>query len=304
MTRISTFGASQSALLDLMRAQQSLFQAQQELSTGKKGADLKGVGYQAETITASRGALSRAAAFEEAALRSSIRLDAQNVALERLSESVGELRLAMTSKNGTFIMQEVSDAFSGAVNALNSQHLGAYMFGGTRDDAKPMTVSSLTDLAALPVIGDAFQNNDLEPTVQVDQNTTISVGRLASDIATDIMASFKRIAEFEAGPSGPFSDPMTEAQENFIVGELQNIVTAQSGVISVVGLNGVRQSQVESSLQSQKDRQDFLIGMIGGIEDVDPAEAATRFQMAQNALEVSAKTFASLTQVSLLNYLR
>tara|TARA_R110002073_G_scaffold5168_2_gene32378 strand:+ start:3341 stop:4255 length:915 start_codon:yes stop_codon:yes gene_type:complete len=304
MTRISTYGASQSALLDLMRAQQSLFQAQQELSTGKKGADLKGVGYQAETIAASRGALSRSHAFEEAAVRSGIRLEAQNIALERLSDSVGELRSVMTSKNGDFIMQEVTDAFYGAVNALNSQHLGAYMFGGTRDDTKPLTVSTLADLAALPAVADAFQNNDLEPTVQVDQNTTVTVGRLASDIATDIMASFKRIAEFEAGPNGPFADPMTDAQQAFVVGELQNIVAAQDGIISVVGMNGVMQAQIESSQQSQKDRQDFLTGMISDIEDVDMAEAATRFQTAQNVLDVSAKTFASLTQVSLLTFLR
>lgn len=304
MTRISTFGASQSALLDLMRAQQSLFQAQQELSTGKKGADLKGVGYQAETIAASRGALARSKAFEVAAVRSGIRLDAQNVALERLSSSVGELRSAMTSQNGTFIMQEISDAFYGAVNALNSQHLGSYMFGGTRDDTKPMAISTMAELAALPAVADAFQNNDLDPTVQVDQNTTVTVGRRASDIATDIMASFKRIAEFEAGPNGPFADPMTETQQTFIIGELQNIVAAQDGIISVVGMNGVMQSQIESSKQSQKDRQDFLTGMISDIEDVDMAEAATRFQTAQNVLDVSAKTFASLTQVSLLNFLR
>tara|TARA_R110002096_G_scaffold40066_16_gene109203 strand:+ start:3450 stop:4364 length:915 start_codon:yes stop_codon:yes gene_type:complete len=304
MTRISTFGASQSALMDLMRAQQSLFQAQQELSTGKKGADLKGVGYQAETIAASRGALSRSKAFEEAALRSGIRLDAQNVALERLSDSVGELRSAMTSKDGTFVMQEITDAFYGAINALNSQHLGAYMFGGTRDDTKPMTISSLAELAALPAVGDAFQNSDLEPTVQVDQNTNVTVGRLASDIATDIMASFKRIAEFEAGPNGPFVDPMTDAQQSFVVGELQNIVAAQTSIISVVGMNGVMQAQIESSQQSQKDRQDFLTSMISGIEDIDMAQAATNFQTAQNVLDVSAKTFATLTQVSLLNFLR
>ncbi len=304
MTRISTFGASQSALLDLMRAQQSLFQAQQELSTGKKATDLKGVGYQAETIAASRGALARSAAFEEAAVRSATRLEAQDVALERLSGAVGDLRSAMTSKDGTFMMQEISDAFYGAINALNSQHLGAYLFGGTRDDTIPMTVSSLSELAALPAAADAFQNNSLAPTVQVDENTTITVGRLASDIATDIMASFKRIAEFEAGPNGPFVDPMTDVQQAFVVGELQNIVAAQDGIIAVVGMNGVAQAQIESSLQGQRDQQDFLTGMIGDIEDVDMAEAATRFQSAQNALDVSAKTFASLTQVSLLNFLR
>ncbi len=304
MTRISTFGASQSALLDLMRAQQSLFQAQQELSTGKKGADLKGVGYQAETIAASRGALSRSMAFEEAAVRTGSRLEAQNVALEHLSTSVGNLRSAMTSKDGTFVMQEITDAFYGSIHALNSQHLGAYMFGGTRDDTKPMTISSLAELAALPAVADAFQNSDLEPTVKVDQNTTITVGRLASAVATDVMASFKRIAEFEAGPNGPFVDPMTDVQQAFVVGELQNIVAAQNGVISAVGMNGVMQAQLESAQQSQKDRQDFLTGMISDIEDVDMAEAATRFQTAQNVLDVSAKTFASLTQVSLLPFLR
>jgi len=304
MTRISTFGASQSALLDLMRAQQSLFQAQQELSTGKKATDLKGVGYQAETLAASRGALARSEAYEEASVRAATRLEAQDVALERLSGAVGELRSAMTSKDGTFMMQEVSDAFYGAINALNSQHLGAYMFGGTRDDTIPMTVSSLSELAALPDVADAFQNNSLAPTVQVDENSTITVGRLADEIATDIMASFKRIAEFAAGPNGPFSDPMTDAQQSFVVGELQNIVAAQDGIIAVVGMNGVAQSQIESSLQAQRDQQDFLTGMISDIEDVDMAEAATRFQSAQNALDVSAKTFASLTEVSLLNFLR
>ncbi len=82
------------------------------------------------------------------------------------------------------------------------------------------------------------------------------------------------------------------------------IVAAQNGIISVVGMNGVMQSQLESAQRSQKDRQDFLAGMVSDIGDVDMAEAATRFQTAQNVLDVSARTFASLTQVSLLPFLR
>tara|TARA_R110000868_G_scaffold53744_4_gene168523 strand:- start:379 stop:1293 length:915 start_codon:yes stop_codon:yes gene_type:complete len=304
MTRISTFGASQSALLDLMRAQQSLFDAQQELTSGKKGSDLKAVGYQAETIAASRGVLSRAKSYEEAGVRAESRMAAQGVALEQISASVGELRAALTTQDGTFVMQEVTDAFYSTLNALNSQHLGSYMFGGTRDDTKPMTIASLADLAALPAVADAFQNNTREPSVKIDDNVDVTVGQGASTVATDIMASFKRIAEFNAGPNGPFSDPMTAAQQNFVISELQSITAAQDGIISVVGLNGVAQAQIETVLSSQKDRQDFLTGMISDIEDVDMAEAATRFQIAENVLDVSAKTFSALTQVSLLNYLR
>ena len=43
----------------------------------------------------------------------------------------------------------------------------------------------------------------------------------------------------------------------------------------------------------------LLLGLPGHM-----AEAATRFQQAQTAVQVSAMTFSSLNQVSLLNFLR
>ena len=60
MTRVSTFAANQNALMDLMKAQKSLFDAQKQLTTGKLATDLKGVGHQAETLSATRAALQRA----------------------------------------------------------------------------------------------------------------------------------------------------------------------------------------------------------------------------------------------------
>ena len=56
MTRISTYAANQSALMDLMKAQKQMFEAQQQLTTGKLVHDLKGVGYQAEMLSAARAA--------------------------------------------------------------------------------------------------------------------------------------------------------------------------------------------------------------------------------------------------------
>jgi flagellar hook-associated protein 3 FlgL len=51
-------------------------------------------------------------------------------------------------------------------------------------------------------------------------------------------------------------------------------------------------------------RYDYLTRMIADIEDADMAEAASRLNQAQTAVEVSARTFASLSQVSLLPFLR
>ena len=66
MARISTFAASQTALMDLMKAQRSVFDTQKELITGKKATDLKGVGQEAETLSATRAALARSQAYEQA----------------------------------------------------------------------------------------------------------------------------------------------------------------------------------------------------------------------------------------------
>jgi len=304
MTRISTHAANQSALMDLMKAQRTLFEAQQQLTTGKKASDLKGVGYQAETLSAARSALDRAKSYEEAAVRTASRLDAQDAALEEMAASISDLRLAVTSKDGDYTMLEVREAFRTISNSLNTQHAGTYVFGGTRSDTPPVAISDVDDLIPLTNASDAFQNNDRRPQVQLDQNITMDVGMLASDVGTEVFDAFKRIAEFNAGPDGPFVSPMTPQQEAYLNGEIQNVIGALDNLYVKVGENGSKQNEVENIKNSHGDRQDFLTQMISDYEDVDMAEAATRFQQAQTALEVSAKTFSSLSSVSLLPYLR
>jgi flagellar hook-associated protein 3 FlgL len=304
MSRISTFSASQAAIMDLMRTQRSLFESQQQLTTGKKASDLKGVGHQAESLSAARAAMVRAESYQEAGVRAAARLDSTAVALEKLGDSVTELRTAMTTKNGNFLMLQVKDAFYSSVNALNTKHGSAFIFGGTRSDQRPVNANELDDLLGMASAADAFDNNDRRPQIQLDQNISQKVGMLADDVGGNLMASFKAIADFNAGPSGPFADPMTDAQEAFMRTELQNILSALDEIHAKAGENGTYQVNVDKLKQGHADRHVFLAQMLGNLEDVDMAEAATRFQQAQTALDVSAKTFATLSQVSLLPFLR
>ncbi|MHA6289060.1 flagellin [Maricaulis sp. CAU 1757] len=304
MTRISTSAANQSALMDLMRAQRDLFDAQQQLTTGKKAQGLKGIGYKAETISATRAAFERSKSYEEAAIRTVSRLEAQDLALERVSSATADLRAALTSKQGDFVMHQVREAFGNVTAGLNTSHAGSYIFAGTRSDAVPVTVTTLDQLIPLGSAADAFANNDRKPQVQLDQNLTLEVGMLAEDVGGEVMAAFKRIADYDAGVNGPFATPMTAAQEAFITAEIQSIVTTLDNVNARVAENGAKLSQVENIEKGHADRQSFLERLLGEMEDVDMAEAATRFQQAQTALDVSAKTFSTLSQVSLLPFLR
>ena len=304
MTRISTYAANQSALMDLMKAQKNMFDAQKQLTTGKLATDLKGVGYQAESLSASKAALERAKSYEEASKRTEARLESQDIALERMSDAVSSLRTAVTSKEGDYVMHQVREAFYDITASLNARHAGVYLFGGTRSDVAPVNIDNLSDLVAAASSADVFENNDRSPVVQLDQGYSLEVGMLASDVGGEVMAAFKRIADFDAGANGPFASPMTAAQDAFLTGEIQNVISALDNLLVKVGENGAKQTQVENLKNSHMDRQDFLTIMISDMEDADMAEAANRFQQAQTAVDVSAMTFSTLNEVSLLPYLR
>lgn len=303
MTRISTYAANQSALMDLMKAQRQMFEAQQQMTTGKLVQDLKDVGYQAEMLSAARAAIVQAESYEEAAVRTEARLEAQDSALEQIAEAADDLRLSVTTREGDYIMQQAREAFYKVANALNTKHAGVYLFSGTRSDVPPVTVDDISDLVPLASANDAFQNNQRKPQVQLDQNYSVEIGMLADEVGGEIMASLKRIADFDAGPNGPFSSPVSAAQEAFLQTEIQNVITALDNIHARVGENGSKQAHVENLKTNHMERQDFLKVTIADVEDADIAEAITRFEQAQTAVQVSAMTFSSLNQVSLLNYL-
>ncbi|WP_420433862.1 flagellin [Hyphobacterium sp.] len=304
MTRISTSAAAQAALVDLMRSQRNVFEAQQQLTTGKIAPDLKGSGFRTESLAAAYGARDRAEGYRFSAERVGHKMEVTAIALDKLSEAATDLRVAMTAVDGTHIMSQAREAFEKARNALSTQHAGAYIFGGTRTDANPITANSLADLVAAPTAGDVFVNSSRRPAAKLDDQYTQETGLLADEVGTDLMAAFKRLAEYDAGVNGPFDGPLTDAQYTYLQGEIANVIAAFDGIADKVGENGALQSRVESIVNTQQKKADYLTGLIGDLEDIDMATAATRFQQAQTAVDVAAQTFSVLSQVSLLPFLR
>ncbi|MFN7176534.1 MAG: flagellin [Thermaurantiacus sp.] len=302
--RISTQAASQSALLDLMRAQRELYESGQQISTGMKAPDLKGYGNQAETILFARGAMARSDNFVEASKRLASRLDVQDLALNEMSDAVQDLRLALTTNDGTFIMNEVQDSFSRFTAMLNTQFNGAYLFGGTRTDTAPFTANSIADVQGAADIADLFQNSGKSLTGRIEENTTVETGFLANELAADLMAIYARIADFNAGPDGPFNGTVTAAQQDFLSTEIGNVIAVFENISAALGKNGSMQSRLETAQRSNEQRSDYLTTMIAGMEEVDMAKAASRLTQAQAAVQVSALVFSDLSQVSLLPFLR
>lgn len=307
MNRISTADSWNSALLNLMTAQQSQNDAQNQVATGKIASDLSGFGQTSETLTAMQGAQTRLQGFIASGDTVSARLTTQDTAFTEVSTAGTSARQAITdalaSGSGTGLMQSIQQYYQQAVDGLNTQNNGVYVFGGGRSDVPPVNASTLSALNAAPSVASVFQNGSLKTSSQLDGSTTVQTGFLASDVGTDLFAAFKSLEAFDQGPGGPLTGQLTQAQTTFLQSQLAGFDTANTEVTNYQAANGGLQKSVAAHVTAQQAQSDSLTSLIGDKTNADMATALTKLTQAQQSVEASAQALASLKNSSLLNFL-
>ena len=308
MNRVSTSGNYSAVLANLMAAQQRQADANAQVSSQKVGHDLKGFAKHAEMLTAIRSVQVRGAAYLEQNQLVADKLSTQDAALNQIADAAQAARQAiadaLASGRGDTLVEDIQAQMRNVVDGLNARYGGKYLFAGGQVDSAPMTATSLSDLTALgTVIADFFKNDDFLAQNKVDDATTVTTGVLADDIGTDVMTSFKSFQSFQEGVNGPFTGVLTPAQKTFLEGELTQWDTSHRALINIAGRNGLLQRRVEGVNVDLDGRQATLQTMMGGITDVDMAQAISNLQAAQLSVQASAQALVSMQQSSLLNFL-
>lgn len=305
MTRVSTYGNYQSALLDLMAAQSRGQDAQNKVNTQKNATDLVGFGRGSETVSALKSSQTRIQTFIDTNKTVAARLETQDLALGRVADASTAARQAIANAIAAGrmdgLMAELESQFQVAQDALNMKHQGKYMFAGGAVDQSPVQVATLAELAALPAAADAFRNDQLKQTSWVDENLSMDTGFLASEVAADLFAVFRDIQAVHAAT--PLDGQMTDAQRTFLTAQMSRFEAEAKDVVNVQARNGAMQSRVDALMESQESRKISVDTLLAGKTDANMAEAVTELEMAQIALQASAQVINQLRQVSLLNYL-
>lgn len=305
--RVSTSATWSNALSNLMRAQERQNVANDKVSSQKVATDLMGFGRSSEIISAYQASLSRTESFININKTVTERLNSQDLALTTISDAASgakeSLMSALAGGSGSGLMESIQGNFSIALQGLNFQHNGQYLFGGGNDDKAPVTTHSLSQLAAAPDVADAFVNGNVKKSSRIDANTTLQTGFLASDLGAKLMQVFKDIQDYNSGPDGPLSDQLTDAQKAFLTEKSAEFGAAYDELLEQTSLNGTLQRRVENSQDSLQSQANSLSGLVRDRTDADMAASYTELQQAQVSVQASAQVLADLRSSSLLNLL-
>ncbi|MFY0398293.1 flagellin [Brevundimonas naejangsanensis] len=315
MTRVSTYGNYQSALLDLMSAQSRAEAAQKKVNTQKNATDLVGFGRGSETVSALKSSQTRIQTFIDTNKAVAARLETQDLAMDRVADAATAARQALADAIAAgrmdALMGSLESLFMEAQDGLNMKHQGKYLFSGGAVDRAPVDLpdipgqpgaTMMAKLAALPDENAAFRNDQLKQSSWLDENVSMYTGFLADAMGAELFAIFRDIQL--AHEAAPLEGQMTDAQKAFLTTQMGRFEAAAKGVVELQAANGGMQNRVDRLLESQEARMISVDTILAGKTDANMAEAVVELEMAQIALQASAQVISQLRQVSLLDYLR
>lgn len=303
--RVSSFGQQQLLVRSILNNQASLFDSQRQVSTGKKADDFQGLAGETGTVLGAKSFKSRIETYQQTIASIRGKLDANDVQISGVLDAVDGLKDNMQTMLATGQARGFSElldqTFKFTVNALNTNFDGTYLFSGAETGTRPVNVATLDELAALPTTSDAFDNASIAFEARVADGVNLEFGLLASDLATEVFDEL--LALHNQDQLTPFDGDIDPAQFDFLKNQLQTLTTAVDNLRTNQVKNGLAFERLEVVQQQHTDSVVFLETFISDLEDVNIAEAVTRLNNDQVALEASYQTISSLNQLTLLRFL-
>lgn len=305
---VSTNAQSMMLVSQLDQDNTALNQTQQQVSSGLVSTTYGGYGDQTAALESAQAAVDRTNSYQTATQLAINQVNLQDTQLTQLSSLASQLQqditTAVANNSGSTLMASASSIYDQVTQILNSQDSnGNYIYGGDQNNTPPVKTASLSDLASLSSVSQAFTSGTVKGSVQVGDGQTVQVGLLASNIGTGILQTLSDITNFNSGSNGNFGATLSGAQSTFLSNEISVAQSASETVNNVAAQNGDTYQQLQGALTQQQAMNTLYTGFVSNIQNVNMASAISSLNLDQTALQAATEVTAQLGQISLLNYL-
>ena len=307
MTRITDLNQHATMISYLIRSADEQAKTEEMIASGKKVNSFADIPGDTGVLMSAKRVEANLEQYTRTSNEIANRLGLQDIQMREMEGVNDDFRQLVTQTIATGsslnFHDELEGIFQRFVSLLNSSIDGQYIYSGTRTDIPPVNISTLDELAALGAVGDAFDNNQLKRSINIDDNEKVEFGFLASDMAADMFQKIKDIKAYHDGAGGPLQGPLSETQSAYLRSTVQGLIDAGSAMTGFTASNGRVARQVENALARHEESDTFVKTFIGNIEDADLADAVSRLTMNQLQSQATAKVIAQLSRISLLDYI-
>jgi flagellar hook-associated protein 3 FlgL len=216
--------------------------------------------------------------------------------LKSISDRAGEIAVLGVGATGADAYRayaaEVNSLLEQAVQVTDSKHAGDRLFGGTRTDAPPFTVTR--DVAG-QITAVTYAGSAAPAAFRVSDSTTIApqtdgaTNQKFGDFINNLVALRDALAA-QSGPAVQAAHTALRTSETDIIVTMSDIGATQTRLEAVRELNGTRFLDLDALTSADTD--------------VDIAQTVVKLTQTQAAYEAALKSGAEILRTSLLDYLR
>lgn len=292
---------------DVRRITSELGNLQAQIASGAVANTLQGFGGASSRILSAQSMRASTDAKTSVIDQLEARFGVQSAALGQVSDAAQLLaqtiREAISANDGRGIATELELSFSSIVSALNLTWNGQPMFAGERQGVSPVKVTTLDELVAATAPEDLFDEADRHQVVDLGNGTPVKLAAKASELSTglfDTLRSLKNLLDTSGGTLGqPINATNTDLLQTFAAQLDQHA----ADFVTEEGRSGQLQKRFSEDRVRLQERSDLLTKEIGDQTDADLAKVSIKLNTLLVQYEAAAKTFAELSQLSLLKYL-
>ncbi len=314
--RVGTFAQHQLLTSFALDIQRRLFATQIQIGSGKIAQRYDGIDRNAARLVDIKNVREQSLMIKQNFTLVSVRLELMAFAVDSIQDTVSAFKqqvVSVASGNAAQITNLTSQAqnlLAEVGDIINTRDGSRYIFSGVRGDVPSVNVANVVDPPHAPPFGGgsyppaedttrAYYNGGglaSEITVRLDFNLTVSYGVTADELAfEEILRGLKLVAT--AQTTTPVeTERLAEAARVLELG-----VNRLDIIYNRIVANQVRIEQFDNRhnlfIRNADDLSDKL-------ENINPAEAITRLNADQVALEAAFATLARMRDSTLLNFLR
>lgn len=292
---------------DVRRITSELGNLQAQIASTKVADTLQGFGGASSRILSASSMRASTDARASVVNQLEARFGVQSAALGQVSDAAQSLaqtiREAISANDGRGIATELELAFNSIVGALNETWNGQPMFAGERQSGPPVKVTSLDELAVTTQPEDMFDEGSRYQIIDLGNGAPIKLASKASELSTDLFNTLRQIKYILDGAGGTLGSPMTGSYTNVLQNIADDLDFQAKAFVNEEGRTGQLQSRFETDRARLTAQSDLLSKEIGDQTDANLAEVSIRLNTLLAQYEAAAKTFAELSQLSLLKYI-